>query len=429
MIKKIGIAIALMAATGLYAQNGSVSPYSYFGVGDSRSLGTYENQMMGGIGMFADSIHVNLKNPAAYSKLGVQAGDDFGMTTYTAGISHKQLRLKSFTDEQSNRLTNLDYLAIGFSLKKGLGVGFGIMPFSSVGYNLLSEVDNGSGTLVTNSFTGSGGLNRAYLSIGWEFAKDLSIGVTGNLNFGKFENERIQSLENVQFGTLDRRESKVNGIDFNYALNYNPTFKDKYTLFTSLRVNTQANLTSKNTQLIGSFSLVDAGGIETIEVDLEAQGLRRTDLKIPTTTTLGLGIGEHRKWFLGAEYGFQGLSSFSNEFLAVENLVYQDASSIALGGFIIPDAGPFTSYWKRVTYRAGLRLDKTGMLVNNTEINNFGITFGFGLPLGRDFSNLNLGFELGKRGTTSADLVEESYFKINLGLSLNDLWFQKRKIN
>ncbi|MGI9552774.1 MAG: hypothetical protein ACR2MT_16335, partial [Aurantibacter sp.] len=159
MVKKIGIVIALMAATGLYAQNGSVSPYSYFGIGDLRSLGTYENQMMGGIGMFADSIHINLKNPAAYSKLGVPLGDDFGMTTYTAGLSQKQLRLKSFTDQENNQVTNLDYLAIGFSLKRGLGVGFGVMPFSSIGYNLVSESNNGNGALVTNQFEGSGGLN------------------------------------------------------------------------------------------------------------------------------------------------------------------------------------------------------------------------------------------------------------------------------
>jgi hypothetical protein len=69
------------------------------------------------------------------------------------------------------------------------------------------------------------------------------------------------------------------------------------------------------------------------------------------------------------------------------------------------------------------------MVVNDVDINNFGITFGVGLPLGRSLSNLNLGFELGKRGTTRADLVEENYLKINIGISLNDRWFRKRKIN
>jgi len=72
------------------------------------------------------------------------------------------------------------------------------------------------------------------------------------------------------------------------------------------------------------------------------------------------------------------------------------------------------------------------MVVNNTDIKNFGITFGVGLPLSTaagGFSNINLGFEVGKRGTTEMMLIEENYFKINLGLSLNDKWFLKRKIN
>ncbi len=186
---------------------------------------------------------------------------------------------------------------------------------------------------------------------------------------------------------------------------------------------------SKNERRIGSFSVTTGGSIEEINVDLEAQNLKNTEFKIPTTTTLGIGFGENRKWFVGGEYSFQALSAFENPFLGVQNIVYKDASSFAFGGFITPDSGSFSSYLNRITYRAGLRLDKTGMVVSDVDINNFGITFGVGLPLGQSLSNLNLGFELGKRGTTRANLVEESYFKINIGLSLNDRWFQKRKIN
>jgi long-subunit fatty acid transport protein len=152
-------------------------------------------------------------------------------------------------------------------------------------------------------------------------------------------------------------------------------------------------------------------------------------LKIPTITTIGLGFGEDKKWFLGAEYSFQQLSSFENRFLSIENQTYKDASSYALGTFYVPDYASFDSYLKRVTYRAGIRYDMTGIVVNEKEIDNFGITFGLGLPLGGSFSNMNLGFEWGKRGTTAADLIEEKYFRVNIGLSLNDRWFQKRKIN
>ncbi len=428
MIKKIVIAIVCFATTGLYAQDGTVSPYSVFGIGDLRTTSTVENQMMGGMGVFTDSIHVNLQNPAAYGELGLDRLDKVGLVNYTVGISNKQIRLKSFTEEQSSSVTNVDYLALGFSLGKGLGMGFGIMPYSSVGYNLVDQRQSGSQPL-TNIFSGEGGLNRVYYSVGYQFIEDLSIGFTANFNYGTLESERLQQIEDVQFGTFDRRTSQVNGFDFNYALNYTPTIKDKYTLHVSARVNTQGNLVSKNDRRIGSFSVATGGNIEEVNVNLDAQNLRNTELKIPTTTTLGLGYGENLKWFLGAEYSFQGLSSFENSFLGVDNIAYNDASTFAFGGFYTPDHSSFSSYLKRITYRAGLRMDNTGMVVNDVDINNFGITFGLGLPLGRSYSNLNIGFEAGRRGTTRANLIEESYFKINVGLSLNDFWFQQRKIN
>ncbi len=417
-----------MAAITMYAQDGTASPYSFFGIGDLKDGSTVENQMMGGIAVYADSIHLSLKNPAAFSELGLDVMDKIGLVTYTAGVSNRQYRLKTFTAEENTSITSLDYLALGFSLGKGLGMGFGIMPYSSVGYNLVDNSTNASGPLV-NVYSGEGGLTRVFYSVGYEIIKDVSIGATVNFNYGTLDSERLQQIEGIQFGTFDRRSSRVNGFDFNYALNYRPILNGKNRLHSSIRVNTQGNLVSENDRQIGSFSVATGGNIEQVDVNLDAQNLRNTELKIPTTTTLGLGYGQDYKWFLGAEYSFQGMSSFDNSFLGADSIEYNDASSFALGGFITPDYNSFTSYFKRITYRAGLRLDKTGMLVNDVEINNFGITFGLGLPLGGSFSNLNLGFELGRRGTTKADLVEESYLKINVGLSLNDRWFQKRKIN
>lgn len=415
------IAFFCVIAHGIFAQNGTISPYSYFGIGDLRNNGTVDNQMMGGVSMYADSIHINLSNPAAYSKL--------KLTTYTAALSHTEYRLKDWSEQQNISVTNLDYLAIGFPVAKNVGMGFGLMPLSSVGYSLRNETQTSDGAEVTNVFTGDGGLNRIYASIGMQILKDLSIGVTASYNFGTLEYRRIQSVEDVQFGTLDDRESRINGYDFKYALNYNPTIKDKYTLYTSVLVNTQGNLVSKNSAKLGSFSLVTGDEIEVIDVDLDANNLRNTELKIPTRTTVGLGFGENKKWFMGGEYSFQQFSDFENTFLGLENVTYNDASTYAFGGYFVPDYRSLTSYFKRITYRAGLRYDVTGLQVNNKEINNFGITFGFGLPLGNSFSNLNLGFELGRRGTTDAALIEESYFKVNVGLSLNDRWFVKRKIN
>ncbi len=118
---------------------------------------------------------------------------------------------------------------------------------------------------------------------------------------------------------------------------------------------------------------------------------------------------------------------------------YEDASRFSAGGFFIPDYSSFTSYWKRIVYRLGVRYEETGLLVKDIPLNDFGISFGLGLPLGAPipttnslqyagmFSNVNIGFELGRRGTTTYGRIEEDYFKVSISLSLNDKWFVKRK--
>ncbi len=420
MFRKIAIVLLFVTAFVSHAQNSTISPYSFFGIGDLRSGATIENQQMGGLGTYTDSIHINLQNPAAYGKL--------RLTTYTFGGSHREFRLKTFDEEQNTSVTNMEYIGLAFPVSKKFGLGLGVKPRSSVGFALEAESVDTNGDTVTNIFTGEGGLNQVYFSLGFEVLKNLHIGATVKYNFGLLENQRLQSVEGVQFGTIDTRESDVNGFDFNYGLTYTPSI-GKYTLFTSARVNTQTNLVSENTQRVGSFSVSSGDEVEVVDVNLDAQNLRNTEIKIPTTASFGLGFGLDKNWFIGAEYSFQDYSSFDNPFQSVENLEYIDASSIAVGMYFIPDYASFTSYLKRVNYRAGVRYDKTGLVLNGKEINNFGITFGFGLPLGGSFSNLNLGFELGRRGTTAANLIEESYLKIGIGLSLNDRWFQKRKIN
>ncbi|MBT8292997.1 MAG: hypothetical protein KJN70_06965 [Eudoraea sp.] len=423
MVKKIVLLIFCLTAITAYSQsgNGTVSPYSFGGIGDIRPQATIENQAMGGLSMYTDSIHVNLRNPAAFGKL--------RLVTFTAAGGHKEVKLKDFTDEESSSVTSLEYISLALPLSPKFGVGFGVMPYTALGYNIFSETTNATQDTVINQFSGDGGLNKVFLSAGYEITKNLHVGGTVNFSFGNLQYQSVQSIDGVQYGTINTRESEVSGYDFNFGATYTPRIKDKYTLFTSLTVNTQANLVSSNSERLGSFSLTTGQEIEVRDVDLEPANLRNTELKIPTTTTLGLGFGRDKKWFLGAEYSLQGLSSFRNDFIDPENVAYEDANTIRVGGYFVPDYASFTSYLKRITYRAGARTSRTGLVVNDKSIHDFGITFGLGLPVGGGFSNMNLGFEYGKRGTTVANLIEETYFKVSVGLSFNDKWFQKRKIN
>mgnify|MGYP000415625678 CR=1 FL=1 len=122
-------------------------------------------------------------------------------------------------------------------------------------------------------------------------------------------------------------------------------------------------------------------------------------------------------------------SEFSNRIVNIDNIVFEDATTISVGGFYIPKYNSFSKYFKKVVYRAGIRFEDTGLKINNESINEFGISFGVGLPVGNFFSNANLGIEIGKRGTINQNLVEENFINFQISLSLNDRWFIKRKYN
>ena len=79
--------------------------------------------------------------------------------------------------------------------------------------------------------------------------------------------------------------------------------------------------------------------------------------------------------------------------------------------------------------KTGLSVDGSGSNSNFTPIDDFGISFGLGLPLKR-LSTINMGFEFGKRGTLQNNLIQENYFNLRVGLSLTDMnWFIQRKID
>jgi hypothetical protein len=98
-----------------------------------------------------------------------------------------------------------------------------------------------------------------------------------------------------------------------------------------------------------------------------------------------------------------------------------------VGGYYIPNYTSFSNYFDRITYRAGLKYEKTGLVVNNQSINDIGMTLGAGFPITGSFSNVNVGLEYGKRGTTAAGLIQENYFNFSMSFSFNDRWFVQRK--
>ncbi len=416
MIKKIILSSCLLFSLVSFAQEGTASPYSFFGIGDVRYKGTAEMRSMAGIGVEQDSIHLNLDNPASFANL--------KLTVFSIGGSYNTNKLKTTTQSASTQRSTLDYLAVGLPMGK-LGFGFGLIPYSSVGYKVESITTDSSQN--SRRFDGTGGLNKVFLGVGYKITPSLSFGADLHYNFGKIETSSLEFTSLIPVGTREMNSAVLSGFNFNAGLMYQTKINSKLNLYTSLNYSLESTLTSDNTSNIATV-LID-GDYNTSVVDAADDILAKGSMITPSKVTFGFGFGESKKWLLGAQFSIRDAADLRNTYNSFSNVSFQKFQKISLGGYYIPNYNSFTSYAKRLVYRGGFKFEKTGLVVNSESINDVGLTLGIGFPVTGSFSNVNLGFELGKKGTTTANLVQENYANFSISLSLNDKWFEKRKFN
>ncbi|GAA3619977.1 hypothetical protein [Flavivirga jejuensis] len=432
MIKKLVLVFIAVFAIHSYGQEGTASPYSFYGIGSLKFKGTVENRSMGGLSIYSDSIHINLRNPASYAGKNLKTfNNESRPIKFTVGGSYSSLDLKSDSSTDKTSSTTFDYLALAIPMGK-FGFGFGLLPYTAVGYKLESSNTAGN---IENRFKGEGGVNKAFLGLGYQITDELSIGIDAQYNFGNIQNSTVEYVYDsdgipLQRQSRENNRSDLSGLNFNIGVSYKKMITETLELSSGVTFTPESNLVSKNTRSFSTIITATSGResvVDVVETDLEALGLLETDLILPSKFSIGAGIGKPRNWFIGAEYTSQKTSDFSNELYGSTLTTYEDGSTYSLGGFYIPQYNSFSSYFKRAVYRAGVRYEKTGLNIKNESINEFGISFGVGLPVGSFLSNANLGVEVGKRGTTNSGLIRENFVNFQISLSLNDRWFQKRK--
>jgi len=410
MLKQFLVAFFLLSVTVALAQEGTISPYSFYGIGVQKFKGTIENRTMAGISVYSDSIHLNVQNPAGVA--------DLRLVNYTIAASHKYETLKTDVQKERASTTSIDYLAMGIPMGK-FGASFGVLPATAVGYNLQTEVED-----VTQTYEGSGGLNEVFFSLAYQLLPGLNIGARASYNFGTIENNLSRVEENIQYGTSEFNTSELLGFSYTLGAQYKRLLNNGLHVVASTHYTPSTKLTSDNTRIIESFFVLPSGS--TAPRDTRDIPVEDSEFTFPSQLTFGLGVGKNKKWFVGAEYTAQKTSNLTNRTFDVDFVTFNDDKTFRLGGFYIPNYNALGNYWKRVVYRAGVRFEETGINIRGEDVNEFGISFGVGLPVGRLFSNINIGFEFGRRGTTNNGLVQENFFNTFVSLSLNDRWFKKR---
>lgn len=403
----------VLVGLSLSAQNESNSPYSRFGLGDLQSFSTATQSAMGGVGIASyDPISINVNNPASYSSVFAQR-----FTMQTGGI-HTTKLLKTSTQNQVVNSTNFNYLMFSFPLSKFWGTSVGLLPFSEKSYSFSDLSADPSADLL---FEGNGGLSRIYFGNSININKNLSIGANLNYLFGNLNSSRKVFFNDLSvFNTKINEDININGFYYDFGLIYKAKL-GKWNSVLGFTMDNGREISVDKTSLIETFR--SGGEFELIEDTISFDQQLGGSLKLPTSMGFGLAIS-NEQWKIMADYKSDNWEEYS---LFGVNDDLDNSSRFALGFEFVPDKKSINRYYKMIRYRLGTYSSKTYLNLKNQQLDVKAITLGFGLPLKRSGSLLNLSAELGQMGTTDDGLIQESFARFKIGFIFSDIWFIKRK--
>jgi len=403
--------LLLFAAQVAVSQNNTNSPYTRFGYGDISDNNSGEQKAMGGVSIGSRSQYgINTVNPASYSSVdSLTFMFDIGSSVLGSRFS------ESSTKSHTTLNSNLEYITMQFPLSKTVGFSLGMLPYSFSGYNFQtadSIVNVEHDTIgYTKSFSGTGGFSQVYTGISASFFNHISLGINAYYMFGTINNYR-----HLNFGSTTSYSSttqvntlRANNFRFRLGAQFYNTFAKKHDVSLGLIYEPKAKLN-------GSFSQITSGVLtDTISPNDE--------FELPAIYGIGLNYTYDKKITIGLDYSLQQWQD-AKFFSKKDSL--SDRSKIALGLEYMPN--PLgRKFSDRIRYRAGFNMsDSYFKVAGEKPANNFGITFGLGLPLHNSNTVINASFEYGKIGSTA--LLREDYFKFTFNAVFNENWFFKRKL-
>ena len=441
LITTITLLLTIPVAS-LYAQGDTSSPYSQYGVGllGDQSVGMSRGMNGVGIGL-REQGQVNYLNPATYSLIDSTTFIfDVAMTMQTANFKE--------TISQGSRSLNsrdacFEYAVASFRVRKHLGMSFGIMPYSVVGYEYSTKPRTVNDyvqypmtenkTTVSTQNTGAGGLRMVYIGAGWAITNSLSIGANVNYMWGTLDNFLVTTYTDSYVKSLSRYyTATISTVKLDFGVNY------------SLPINKDNQLTVGLTYSPG-YGMGASPRCEVVTSNAQSavndttQYKAHNALRLPTSIGAGISWKHKNKWLVGLDYTYQGWSKMkavdyvnekTGQKMGDDTDGFNDRHKINVGAQYCRNASG-RSFGDRIRYRFGAGYSTSYLQINDRKgPREISLSAGVGLPIINVYntrSMLNVSFQW--VNTNATGMIRDNTFRINLGLTFNERWFAKWKFD
>jgi hypothetical protein len=418
-MKKIILATFLVSILPLAAaaQNNVGTPYSKYGIGLlPENYGAYVG--MGGVSAaMRDRYNINYLNPASYTAL-----DSFRFY-FQAGYAGEYVKISTQYAHGTYSVAQTASINMGFRVAKKLYASFGFNERSDIGYDMHFEnrVLGDDFAYFSQFLEGEGGLNDAYLGLGYQWGK-LSIGVNASYIFGRVEDR--QTLEPISFSgnpinyyVKTRTQNHIHDVLFTFGAQYPIQLKNDARLILGGTYNFGTYLSGKR---VFEAYLLDQSTSQTILREVPDHG----KIFYPARLTAG-GSYEGAHWLFAGDYTFQRMKNYK-EFSEVTEM-FTNYHKVAFGSAYTPSG---RTWLERNRYTFGGYFVKSHINLLEHNINTYGVTVGTQIPFFHGNQELILGIaaDFGVRGRQTAGLMMEQFAKLRINIAFKERWFMKPKI-
>ncbi len=421
-MKRFFVLPLIAAGYLLNAQTIGNSPYAAFGIGDVKYDNTTDISAMGGIStayIWDFNNNFNFSNPAAKKNL--------ELTTLKIEGSNENNFFKSNNDNMSvtKHSSYLSNVTIAFPISSKVKFGMGYQPYSSKKYTVLTNEVLGSGNTQASLYRGEGTISTVQAALSYQITPEFALGLRSNFFFGNLYDINELTFSNAELINGYETKNKVKTFNFTLGTAYQKKLqKDrKLTLGATYTLGTTGLM---ETSYINSTYYYTDGETKNNVSIIEEKFSEDKNL-IPMEFSVGAGYGKDAKWFVGTQLDYKKGETI--QFLG-QPFVNDNSYKVSAGGWYLPNYNNFRNYFSRVTYRYGAYYEKGNLAFNGTNINQFAVTGGMSFPFenrsASRMSGIDLGIELGKRGTLDNNLIRQNFINVKIGINFADKWFNKR---
>lgn len=398
------------------------SPYTMFGVGSLEDCSLGINSGMGGVGYAVNNkMQINPKNPASYAAMdSLTFLFDIGMSVETDWVREGSLK-------ETKTSATFDYAVAQFPIGKHFAASFGIVPFSKVDYEYGKNINFGE-----YSNYGEGGIHQVYVGLAAKLHKNLFLGVNASYLFGNVTHSTTVIPSSAYNVVAMIAQSKMHITDYkiDFGVRYTQPINDKHSLTIGAVYSPKKKMLGKR---YNDLYQLETSGETSLTVQSDTTSLKDIN-EMAETYGAGLGYNWGDKLILGVDFTYQPWSQVL--FLPVWKTTYteetlkgnfNDRYRVSVGAEY-KNALYSTKYYDRIRYRAGLYYEKSYVRIENSNLSEIGASIGIGLPIMRDKSLVNVSAQYFHRKLTPQSKVVENGIIFSVGISFNEFWFFKNRI-